>query len=49
MDEESERNIEEMVQAESGEEEEESETIKEHIYAPKDFECGPWMDPSNVA
>ena len=38
-----------MVQAENEEEEEESETIKEHIYVPKDFECGPWMDPSNVA
>ena len=36
-DEESEKNIEEMIQAENEEEEEESETIKEHIYAPKDL------------
>ena len=47
-DEESEKNIEEMIQAENEEEEDESETIKEHIYAPKDFVCEPWMDPSNV-
>ena len=37
-----------MIQAENEEEEDESETNKEHIYAPKDFECGPRMDPSNV-
>ena len=41
-------NIEEMVQVEDQESESGSEMSEREIYAPKDFERGPWMDPSNV-
>ena len=37
-----------MVQVEDQESESGSETSEKQIYAPKDFEGGPWMDASNV-
>ena len=37
-----------MVQVKEQEHESDSGESEEQTYAPKDFERGPWMDPSNV-